>query len=731
MMKGGVDRSAAGRRRPALFGAVTLLLAGLGVGTGAAKPLLETVDWPVYGGSKAGERFSQLTQITPANVARLVEAWRVETGPGGLQTSPIMIGRVLYVCAPDQSVLALDAATGKQIWRFSSGTVGFQPVRGLTYWQEGNERRLFTSSSTFLYALDPSTGKPIASFGTNGRVDLREGLGRDPQTLAVFLTTPGIVFRDLIITGFRTGEGAPAAPGDIRAFDVRTGKLRWSFKTIPGDGEPGSENWPKGARETTGGANNWAGMALDEKRGIVFAPTGSAASDFYGANRAGDNRYANSLLALDAATGQLRWHFQAVHHDLWDRDFGTPPSLLTIRRGGRLVDVVAQANKQGFVFVLERETGRPIFPIEERPVPPSTVPGERSAATQPFPTLPRPLARQRLSEDMLTTRTPAGHAAVLDAFRKMDGGGAFTPLGTERKTIMMPGFDGGPDWGGAAIDPARGILYLNSQDTPSMGSLRANGPGMQSSPGKLIYDRDCAACHGPERKGNPPEFPSLVDLSKRLDRSTAEAWIVNGKGRMPGFPQLTSVERQALLAYLLDTATVEGASAYLAMPPAMLAEFRRLAGARQEPYLFTGYEKFRDPDGYPAVVPPWGTLNAIDLNSGQYLWTVPLGEYPELVKAGMGVTGSENYGGPLLTASRLLFIGATIYDRKFRAFDSRTGRIVWETTLPYAGVATPISYSVDGRQFVVIATSGARNPKGPQGSAYVAYALPSRNWRGR
>lgn len=722
-----VQRLTKGRRRLLLCGAVSLLLAGFGAGTGDARQSTANGDWPVYGGSKAGERFTPLAQITPANVGRLAEAWRVETGPGGLQTSPIMIGRVLYICAPDQSVMALDAATGSQIWRFSSPTAGFQPVRGLTWWQQGAERRLFASSSTFLYALNPATGAPIKSFGTDGRIDLREGLGRDPQALAVFLTTPGIIYRDLIITGFRTGEGAPSAPGDIRAFDVRTGKLRWSFKTIPGDGEPGSEHWPTNARTTTGGANNWAGMALDEKRGIVFVPTGSAVSDFYGAGRPGDNRHANSLLALDAATGQLRWSFQAVHHDLWDRDFGTPPTLLTVRQNGRPVDVVAQANKQGFLFVLERETGKSIFPIEERPVPQSTVPGERSSATQPFPTLPRPLARQRLSEDMLTTRTPESHAAVLDAYRQMQSGEAFTPLGTKGKTVVMPGFDGGPDWGGAAVDPKRGILYLNSQDTPSMGGLQENKPGAQTSPGKLIYDQNCAACHGLERKGNPPDFPSLVGLSKRLDRPATEAIILNGKGRMPGFPQFSVNERSALLGFLLDTAGVEGIAAYLAMPPAMLAEFRRMAGSRQDPYLFTGYEKFRDPDGYPAVVPPWGTLNAIDLNTGAYLWTVPLGEYPELVKAGMGVTGSDNYGGPLLTATRLLFIGATIYDRKFRAFDARTGGIVWETMLPYAGVATPISYSVDGRQYVVIATSGSRDPKGPQGSAYVAYALPNRN----
>lgn len=725
-----MDRNIRRRGIPAgrlILCGLSCLVLSIGATSGGAKKPVGGQDWPVYGGSSAGQRFSTLTQITPANVGRLKEAWRVETGQGGLQTSPIMIGGALYVCAPDQSVLALDAATGRQLWRFSSGTAGFQPVRGVTYWQEGNERRLFASSSTFLYAIDPATGQAIKSFGVDGRIDLRDGLGRDPQTLAVFLTSPGIVYRDVIITGFRTGEGAPSAPGDIRAFDVRTGKLRWSFKTIPSDGEPGSEQWGKNARNVTGGANNWAGMALDEKRGIVFVPTGSAVSDFYGANRPGDNRYANSLLALDAATGKLRWQFQAVHHDLWDRDFGTPPTLLTIRHGGRLVDVVAQANKQGFLFVFERETGKPIFPIEERPVPQSTVPGELTSLTQPFPTLPKPLARQRLTEDMLTTRTPESHKAVLEAFRAMVSGDPFTPLGTDRKTIVMPSFDGGPDWGGAAVDPARGILYINSQDVPSMGSLQANVPGPQSSPGKMIYDQNCAVCHGLERKGNPPDFPSLVGLSKRLDRAATEAVILNGKGRMPGFPQLSSTERSALLGYVLDTSGVEGIAAYLAMPPAMLAEFRRMAGSRKDPYLFTGYERFRDPDGYPAIKPPWGTLNAIDLNTGSYLWSVPLGEYPELVKAGVGATGSENWGGPLLTASRLLFIGATIYDRKFRAFDPDTGRIVWETQLPYAGAATPITYSVNGRQYVVIATSGSRDPKGPQGSAYVAYALPQKD----
>lgn len=688
-----------------------------------AEPSPKPGEWPVYGGNASGQRYSALTQINPRNVAKLIEAWRFETGPGGLQTSPLMIDRVLYVCAPDQSVVALDPASGKPLWRFASGVAGYQPVRGLSYWREGKEQRLFASSAHYLYALDPASGEPIAGFGQNGRIDLRQGLGRDPASLAVFLTTPGTVYRDLIITGFRTGEGTPAAPGDIRAYDVRTGALRWSFRTIPEGRDAGAETWPAGARQSSGAANNWTGMALDAARGIVYVPTGSPASDFYGADRPGSNLYANSLLALDAASGRLLWHFQAVHHDLWDRDFASPPSLLTVRHHGRRVDAVAQASKQGFVFLFDRVTGKPLFPIEERAVPPSEVPGERSAPTQPFPALPRPLARQTLTEDTLTRRTPEAHAAVLAAFRKYRSGGQFTPFEVGRKTVLMPGFDGGAEWGGAAVDPARGVLYINAMDVPWLGGLRKNAPVATASPGKTAYDQHCAACHGIERQGSPPDFPPLTGLAQRLPRAEVEAVIDKGKGRMPGFPQLTPQERGALLAYLLNPPVIEGA-APAGMPGGMIAEFRRMIGDRKEAYLFTGYEKFRDPDGYPAIEPPWGTLNAIDLNTGQYLWSVPLGEYPELVAAGQAPTGTENYGGPLLTASRLLFIGATIYDRKFRAFDARSGRILWQTVLPYAGVATPISYAIDGRQYVVIAASGSRDPKGPQGSAYVAYALP-------
>jgi quinoprotein glucose dehydrogenase len=697
--------------------ASTIIAAPLSIN---ARSTRSDTPWPVYGGNSAGQRHSPLAQITRANVSSLREAWRIETGPGGLQTSPIAVGGVIYAATPDQSAIAIDGATGKELWRYSSGTPSMQPARGLSYWTDGIEKRLFVTASQSLVALDPATGKPIPGFGDGGKIDLRSGMGRDPESFGLFLTSPGIIHKDLIITGYRTGEGLPGAPGQIRAFDVRSGKLAWTFHTIPHEGEPGSETWPKGAAKDGGGANAWAGMALDEARGIVYAPTGSAVPDFDGTGRLGDNLYANSLLALDAQTGKILWHFQAVHHDLWDRDFPSPPTLLTVTKGGKRIDAVAQTSKQGFVFVFDRVTGKPLFPIEERPVPQTNVPGEKTAPTQPHPTLPAPFARQRFTEDMLTKRTPEAHAAALAKFKTLSSDGPFAPFSLDRKTIVFPGYDGGAEWGGSAVDPARGVLYVNANDVPWIGGLRVSQPTANSSRAVEVYAENCAACHGMDRKGASADFPSLVNLGSRMSRDAASAVISGGKGRMPGFPQISSTERGQLLDMLYN----EFHAQILNMPPEALREGRLLGGSAPTRYQFTGYEKFQDAQGYPAVLPPWGTLNAIDLNNGKTLWRIPLGEYPELVAKGMSNTGSENYGGPVLTKSGLIFIGATIFDRKFRAFDARKGTLLWETQLPYAGNATPIVYAIKGRQYVLIAASGGKDRNGPQGSAYVAYALP-------
>lgn len=773
-------------------------------------------DWPVYGGSAADDRYSRLKQINRGNVSRLKVAWTFDTAEaGGLQTNPLIVGRILFGYTPTQKVFALDAATGKRLWTFDQGTPGLQPTRGLSYWTDGHQSILFAGVLSYLYALDPATGRPIPGFGEGGRIDLRSDLdGADLKHSFAAMTSPGVIYKDTIIVGFRLPETKPALRGDIRAYDVHTGRLRWSFHTVPHPGEYGYETWPKQAWKYTGSANNWCGMAVDAERGIVYVPTGSAVDDFYGGDRSGDNLFADTLLALDANTGKLLWHFQGVHHDIWDRDFPSPPSLVTVQSGGKRVDAVAQTTKQGFLYLFNRTTGKPLFPIEERAFPPSNVPGEKTSLTQPVPLTPAPFARQRLTEDMLTTRTPEAHAYAVEQFRAFRSDGQFVPFSVDKQTVVFPGFDGGAEWGGSAVDVRTGVLYVNANDIPWTGGLTENKPG--GGLGSDVYLTQCAVCHGGDRRGSPPAFPSLVDVQKHLTDAQMTTVIRNGKGRMPAFPGVDDGRLTALLAYLKsgndmnrgrtvafvspDRKETAGAGIYAAhcalchgddllgaasnypglvgvrlrltdaqilstiqngkgrMPafPKLTEDaavkLLRFLGQRASPqvervlisgngskqevesasppqpgqsrYRFTGYRKFYDQDGYPAVVPPWGTLSAINLNTGKFLWKVPLGNYPELTAKGLADTGTENYGGPVVTAGGILFIGATIFDHTFRAFDSRTGELLWSADLPYAGNATPAIYMVDGKQYVVIATSNARNPTARQGAAYVAFALP-------
>ena len=636
-------------------------------------------------------------------------AWTYDTGEsGGLQTQPIVAGGVLYGLTPNHRALALDAATGRHLWTFDAGVQSRGANRGVTFWKSDGpdpDARIFVAVDTFVYAVDADSGRPIATFGSGGRIDLRENLGRDAKTQSVRLTTPGVIYRDLLIVGGRISEGLPASPGDIRAYDVRSGALRWSFHTIPHPGESGYETWPKHAWTYAGAANNWAGMALDTARGIVYVPTGSAAADFYAANRAGDNLFANSLVALDAATGRRLWHFQTVRHDIWDRDLPSPPNLVTVRHGGQTIDAVAQTSKQGFIFLFDRVTGRPLFPIEYRKFSRSTVPGERAADTQPVPTRPRPFARQQLTEADLTARTPAARDWAISEFRKFRGGGQFVPFAIGTPTIVFPGFDGGAEWGGSAVDRETGWLYVNANDLAWTGAL---APAEAPVNGRALYRQHCASCHRDDLAGAPPQIPALARIGARRSAAELTATIRNGAGRMAGFPALPANGVTAIVDYVM---TGRARPADAAPSPSAL------------PYRFTGYKKFLDPDGYPAVRPPWGTLSAVDLNTGDYAWQLPLGEYPALAERGIRDTGTENYGGPVVTAGGLLFIGATNYDRKFRAFDKTSGALLWETTLPFAGNATPATYEAGGRQFVVIAAGGGKSG-GPSGGIYVAFAIP-------
>jgi quinoprotein glucose dehydrogenase len=673
-----------------------------------------------YGGGPEQTRYSPLARINRANVKELEVAWIYDTGePGALQTQPTVVGDVLYGYTPSDKAFAINAATGARLWTFDPGGRGSGPNRGVMYWADGTDRRVFAAAGHFLYALDAATGKAIESFGNGGRIDLREQLGRDPQAQSVRLTTPGVIFKDLLIVGGRLSESLPAPPGDIRAYDVRTGVLRWAFHTIPHAGEFGHDTWPARAWEYSGGANSWAGMALDERRGLVYVPTGSAASDFYGADRTGDDLFANSLIALDAATGKRVWHFQVVRHDIWDRDLPSPPTLVTVRRGGRTIDAVAQATKHGFLFVFDRTTGDPLFPIEYKSVPKSGLPGETASDRQPLPSRPAPFARQLLTAGLISNRTPAVHQWALEQFNGFRSEGQFVPLGLDRPTVIFPGFDGGAEWGGQAFDPGTGLYYVNANDLAWTGRLAPNTGGQS---GRALYLQHCAACHRDDRLGTPPQIPSLIGIADRRTFTDLVTAVRQGAGRMPGHPQLEPSAVNAIVQFVMTGEDSPAGGQRGSAPVHPLTD---------DSFRFTGYEKFLDRDGYPAVAPPWGTLNAIDLNTGDYAWTIPLGEYPELVAQGLTGTGSENYGGPVVTAGGLVFIAATNHDRKIRAFDKATGALLWEATMPSSGNATPATYEVNGRQFVVVAAGGGKSRNGGPGGIYVAYALPNSGGRNR
>ena len=586
-------------------------------------------DWAVTGSDPGSSRYSPVDQINRDNVARLEVAWTFRTGdaPAGghsqIQATPIVVDGVLYTTTPALAVVALRADSGTLIWRFdpfANRERESHVNRGVARWAEGRDQRIFFTAGRRLYALDASSGRPILSFGDSGSVDLAAGLGRDIGDALIGATTPGVVYRDLLIQGTRVGEEEGSAPGHMRAYDVRTGAIRWTFHTIPRPGELGHDTWPPDAWKSAGGANSWAGMSVDTARGIVYVPTGSATPDFYGGDRIGANLFANTLLALDAATGRRLWHFQTVHHDVWDRDLPAAPNLVTVTRDGARIDAVAQITKSAFVFLFDRASGKPLFPIEERPVPASDLTGEQAWPTQPFPLAPKPFARQAITEADLTDLSPNARAAALRRFRTLRWNGLYTPPSREG-SIVLPGFDGGGEWGGAAVDPETGVLYVNASDVPWIAAMR------------------------------------------EVKRATPR-------------------------------------------------------------YEFAGYERWRDSAGFPAIEPPWGTLTAIDLNTGEHRWRITLGEHSALAARGMRATGTEHYGGPIVTAGGLLFIAAT-QDGQFRAFDKATGKLLWETALPAPGYATPATYSVRGKQYVVIAAGGGKLGS-PSADAYVAFALPDK-----
>jgi quinoprotein glucose dehydrogenase len=665
----------------------------------------QNVDWPIFGGTTDNTHYSTLSQITPANVAQLRVAWTYATHDefkgSEMQTNPVVIDGVLYGTSPKLRVFALDAATGRELWSFDPNYGKPAPSRFRHRGLVVTGDRVLVTYRYRLYALDRKTGQPITTFGdSSGFADMRNAYDRPPAQISVSASTPGVVYGDLYIIGSTVAEALPSSPGDIRAYDVKTGALRWVFHTIPRPGEFGYETWPPDAWKVAGGANAWSGVTVDQKRGIVFAATGSAAFDFYGANRTGDDLFANSLLALDARTGRRLWHFQAVKHDLWDWDFPAAPTLVTVRRNGRAVDAVAQITKTGYVYVFERETGRPLFPIRYRRVPRSRMDGEVAADSQPYPVAPPPFVRQTLTEAMLTTRTKAAHDSALTFFRAYRTSGMYDPPNM-RGTIIFPGVDGGGEWGGPAFDRATGLLYVNANEMPWYHKLVLRSD-------KSLFAASCASCHGDSLQGTATGV-TLAGVAARKTRDEIAQIIRQGTGRMPGFAgTLDNAAVNDLVNYLI---TGKDVAAQVGVNPNYLK------------YRSSGLQIFLDRDGYPPITPPWGTLNAIDLNAGTIRWKIPLGEYPKLAAQGLANTGTDNYGGPVVTENGLLFIGATTYDRKFRVFHKASGKLLWETSLPASGNATPSLYMVDGREYVVIACGGGKNDA-ESGGTYVAFALP-------
>jgi quinoprotein glucose dehydrogenase len=695
--------------------------------------------WSDYLGGPDSAQYSALKQIDKSNVHQLQVAWSYPTGDkNSYDFNPVIVDGVIYVQAKSNSLVALDAATGREIWVHSNNTRAVT-ARGINYWEskDRSDRRIFYCVSNYLVALDARTGELIPSFGENGRTDIRAGFdGRDPKTLVrVQNNTPGRVFENLLILGSAGGADYDSNPGAIRAFDVRTGKLAWVFHTIPHPGEFGYDTWPPDAWKTVGGVQNWSEMTLDEKRGIVYIPLASPSYDFYGGNRKGQNLFGNSLVALDARTGKRLWHFQFVHHDLWDYDLPAAPKLLTVRHNGKMVDAVAQPTKMGFLFVFNRVTGEPLWPIEERPVPKSDVPGEQSWPTQPFPTAPPPFARQKFSADDINPFIPEEERASLrDKILSARNEGVYTPPSL-RGTIEMPGHNGGANWGGAAVDPSAGLLYVQSKELPTYikldthmprgGAMAVVGAATPEQQGATIYSQNCAGCHGADRAGQAGAFPSLVDVTKRLTPDQIKTTVTGGQGRMPAFSQLSPRDLDALLAYLGDPGAVSRPHAdrsYNALIP--------LADPNAPPRYWAPVDFLFTSNRLSAIGPPWSQLTAYDLNTGAIKWQVPLGEVSTLAAQGHTNTGSHfPRGGVAATAGGLLF-SATTSDRKFRAYDRDTGKVIWETSLPEGAEAVPSVYEVKGREYVVIcvaAGNGMMNgPAAERAGAYIAYALPSR-----
>ena len=723
-----VSHKTPGGKMPAALAIVALFQGCSGDGNAPSTQRIEALraaappaerDWRSYLGDTASNQYSPLTRVTTDNVSQLEIAWQYDPQDAGdydtfIPTNPLIVHGVLYGLSARKNLFALDAASGEEIWMYEFDRPyagGKGAGRGLVYWEgetaDGQAARwILAGLGDDLFAVDTLTGQLAKSFGNNGHVDLRVGLDRPLDEVQVNVVAPGTLYGDLLIQGFGTSEFYDATPGYIRAFHIPSGELRWTFRTIPAPGEYGADTWPEEYRDELGGANSWGGITVDEERGIAFVPTGSASYDYFGGNRAGDNLFANSLVALDASTGERLWHYQIVRHDLWDRDLPTPPNLVTLQRGGESIPAVSQATKSGHLFVFHRETGQPLFPIEEVPVSGSGVAGEHPPTTQPLPSSPPPFAKQRFELSDISPQSTEYVSAIVDG---MTTGHPF-PVPDEDGIVVYPGLDGGAEWGGQAWDADNGMLFVNTNEAPwHYTMLPQTGDRDDIVSLEFAYLNFCGGCHGADRRGSGDIFPSLVNISDKYWPWELWAIIRDGRGRMPGQGAYPWYYRLAPFLYLYTAGDDDIAVA---------TEEGEVTG-----YIADGFHELTDEFNLPGSKPPWGSLVAIDIAAGDIAWKVPLGDCPNATAMGLSGLVAVNYGGPVVTASGLVFIAATP-DNRIRAFSAQSGETLWEAELPAAGFATPAVYEAGGRQFIVIAAGGGRL-KQPSGSAYVAFALPA------
>lgn len=676
---------------------------------------IDYTKWEEYLGGSDRNQYSTLNQITLDNVKDLKMAWSYSLPESGeLQMNPIIVDDILYGIGSDSRPFALNATTGEEVWTYGDSLkTQSSKSRGVAYWSAGEDKRIYATKGSFLYAIDALTGKLIESFADHGRLDLHKGLPEIAKDKFLSSTTPGTIYKNLIIVPLRLSENSDAGPGDISAFDVLSGELVWTFHTIPYPEEEGYNTWENKdsyKNINVGGVNNWAGTTIDRENGILYIPLGSASPDFYGGNRLGSNLYANCLVALNVETGEKLWHFQFTHHDLWDRDLPAPPNLIEVERDGKKVKAVAQITKQGYVFVFDRFTGTPLFEIEEVSVPESTLNGEEAWPTQPIPSKPAPFARR---SDALTEEDISPYAEnkeeLLELFRSAEK--RFYAPPSESPILLFPGYDGGGEWGGAAADPNDGIIYIGSNEMAWFLSVEKTDSKAMSnfSMGKKMYINHCSSCHQKDLSGTPKSrVPSLINIGQKYKKTEMIDFIEKGKGMMTGFPHLSSEVKESITAFLLQIENDK-------------QEKIDTNSVKPDLYRHKGYHKFLDSKGLPAISPPWGTLNAINLNNGEYLWKIPLGETPELKEKGYPPTGTEIYGGPAVTKNGLLFIAGT-KDGVFRAFNKHTGKLVWEYQLPAPAFATPAIYESNGKQFIVIACGGEKLGT-PKGNQIVAFSL--------